>query len=147
MGLAIMLRGAPSAQGRRGDTGQGVENEAMGTMERDELAEQRALVQFLGQIENYTPAIPDAVTNYYLKQAGFDCPDERVVRLVSLAAQKFIADVANDALQQQKKNQAVLQQQSKRPLPKDRKYVLTTEDLSYALSQQGIHVRKPTFFN
>eukprot|EP00123_Amoebidium_parasiticum_P015331 comp22905_c0_seq1/m.36231 comp22905_c0_seq1/g.36231 ORF comp22905_c0_seq1/g.36231 comp22905_c0_seq1/m.36231 type:complete len:172 (-) comp22905_c0_seq1:267-782(-) len=95
--------------------------DTMGVMEREELAEQRALAHFLAQMEDYTPAIPDAVTSYYLKRAGFDCPDEKVVRMVSLAAQKFIADIANEALQQQKKNQAVMQQQTKKPLPKDKK--------------------------
>jgi transcription initiation factor TFIID subunit 10 len=34
-----------------------------------------------------------------LSRSGFQCPDIRVTRLVSIAAQKFIGEIASDALQ------------------------------------------------
>lgn len=46
--------------------------------------------------------IPDAVTNYYMTRAGLPPPpqtDQRLARLLALATQKFIADVAADAYQ------------------------------------------------
>lgn len=46
--------------------------------------------------------IPDAVTNYYMTRAGLPPPpqtDPRLARLLALATQKFIADVAADAYQ------------------------------------------------
>jgi transcription initiation factor TFIID subunit 10 len=50
----------------------------------------------------HTSQIPDAVTNYYLTRAGLPPPpttDPRLSRLLALATQKFIADIAADAYQ------------------------------------------------
>lgn len=72
------------------------------------------------------------------------------VRLISLAAQKFISDIANDALQHCKTrssnapgnhNNAKNQKSSK-----DRRYVLTMEDLAPALNEFGITIKKPHYF-
>lgn len=46
--------------------------------------------------------IPDAVTNYYLTKAGLPPPPQtspHLARLLALATQKFIADIAADAYQ------------------------------------------------
>uniref|UniRef100_A0A2K5H8J0 Transcription initiation factor TFIID subunit 10 n=1 Tax=Colobus angolensis palliatus TaxID=336983 RepID=A0A2K5H8J0_COLAP len=102
------------------------------------------LVDFLMQLEDYTPTIPDAVTGYYLNHAGFEASDPRIIRLISLAAQKFISDIANDALQHCKmKGTATGSSRSK---SKDCKYTLTMEDLTPALSEYGINVKKPHCF-
>lgn len=49
---------------------------------------------------DYQPTVPDALVSYYLSRSGFVTSDTRVIRLIGLAAQKFIADVGNDALAQ-----------------------------------------------
>ncbi|KAK4142832.1 transcription initiation factor TFIID 23-30kDa subunit-domain-containing protein [Dichotomopilus funicola] len=61
-----------------------------------------SLKDFLNKIDDYAPIIPDAVTNYYMTRAGLPPPpqtDQRLARLLALAAQKFIADIAADAYQ------------------------------------------------
>ncbi|KAM8964997.1 transcription initiation factor TFIID subunit 10-like, partial [Sarcophilus harrisii] len=103
------------------------------------------LVDFLMQLEDYTPTIPDAVTGYYLNRAGFEASDPRIVRLISLAAQKFISDIANDALQHCKMKGTA--SGSSRSKSKDRKYTLTMEDLTPALSEYGINVKKPHYLS
>ncbi|XP_029974414.1 transcription initiation factor TFIID subunit 10 [Salarias fasciatus] len=102
------------------------------------------LADFLMQLEEYTPTIPDAVTGYYLNRAGFEASDPRIIRLISLASQKFISDIANDALQYCKMKGTA--SGSSRNKAKDKKYTLTMEDLSPALSEYGVNVKKPYYF-
>ncbi|XP_044284086.1 transcription initiation factor TFIID subunit 10 [Varanus komodoensis] len=102
------------------------------------------LVDFLLQLEDYTPTIPDAVTGYYLNRAGFEASDPRIIRLISLAAQKFVSDIANDALQHCKMKGTA--SGSSRNKSKDKKYTLTMEDLAPALAEYGINVKKPHYF-
>ncbi|KAK3303956.1 transcription initiation factor TFIID 23-30kDa subunit-domain-containing protein [Chaetomium strumarium] len=61
-----------------------------------------SLKEFLSKMDDYAPIIPDAVTNYYMTRAGLPPPpqtDQRLARLLALATQKFIADIAADAYQ------------------------------------------------
>ena len=61
-----------------------------------------SLRHFLSKTDDYAPLIPDAVTDYYLTLSGLPPPpqtDRRLARLLALATQKFIADVAADAYQ------------------------------------------------
>ncbi|GLV38765.1 TBP-associated factor 10 [Carabus blaptoides fortunei] len=102
------------------------------------------------QLEDYNPTIPDAVTAYYLRTSGFEAADPRLLRLISLAAQKFISDIANDALQHCKtrsNNSSSSHSGSKgSKSSKDRRYALTMEDLVPALAEYGITVKKPHYF-
>ncbi|KAK3944438.1 transcription initiation factor TFIID 23-30kDa subunit-domain-containing protein [Diplogelasinospora grovesii] len=61
-----------------------------------------SLKEFLNKMDDYAPIIPDAVTNYYMTRAGLPPPpqtDQRLARLLALATQKFVADIAADAYQ------------------------------------------------
>lgn len=119
----------------------------------DDRSQGQVLSDFLVQLEDYVPTIPDAVTAYFCQSAGFEASDPRIVRLISIAAQKFISDVANDALQHCKtrtnnapNTHGSSSKNMKAPNSKDRKYALTMEDLSPALADYGITVRKAQYF-
>ena len=59
-----------------------------------------------------------------------------------LAAQKFVSDVASDALANCKMRQSNTATNNK----KEKKYALTTEDLAVALGDHGVNVRKPPYY-
>jgi transcription initiation factor TFIID subunit 10 len=59
---------------------------------------------------------------------------------LALAAQKFIADIATDALQNSKNRQSGLKKGAK-----DKKNVLTMEDLAPALRAKGINTNRAEF--
>ncbi|KJH49112.1 transcription initiation factor TFIID subunit [Dictyocaulus viviparus] len=55
---------------------------------------------FINELEDYVPTIPDAVTLHFMRSCGCDCSDPRIVRLVALATQKYVSDIVLDAMQQ-----------------------------------------------
>ncbi|MCP9264653.1 Transcription initiation factor TFIID subunit 10 [Dirofilaria immitis] len=90
-----------------------------------------SLRDFVNDLDNYVPTIPDAVTIHYMKKSGVDCADSRVIRLFSLAAQKFTSDIILDAMQQG---------------TKETRYTLTSELLEPVLAEYGIELKRPPYF-
>ena len=91
--------------------------------------------------------IPDELTNLYLKRAGAATPDARVTRLVSLAAERFVRQVADDAYRcAVQRNQAQAREKKERGYdPRDKRLVLETEDLAAALKDYGVNLHKPPY--
>ena len=85
------------------DTAPATTAPALATEPRIPPQKDASLRTFLSKMDaDYTPLIPDAVTDYYLTVAGLPPPphtDRRLARLLALATQKFVADVAADAYQ------------------------------------------------
>ena len=80
-----------------------------------------------------------------LVRTGFSSPDLRVSHLIALAAQKFVTEISDDALQFCKirqQNPALRDKQR----GKEKRLVLTLDDLSAALKDYGINIRKPEYF-
>ncbi|ORY79917.1 transcription initiation factor TFIID 23-30kDa subunit-domain-containing protein [Protomyces lactucae-debilis] len=101
-------------------------------------APDRTLKDFLKILDTHAPIIPDAVTDYYLSQAGFECDDPRVKRLLALAAQKFVSDIAQDAYQHSKIRSSGTTGDRGRA-------VLTMDDLGAAVQEYGINIKRQDF--
>lgn len=54
---------------------------------------------FTEKLDQFTPVIPETVTEYYMKQSGLQTDDERVVKLLSASVQKFVSGIVNDCYQ------------------------------------------------
>ncbi|RKP00486.1 hypothetical protein CXG81DRAFT_4777, partial [Caulochytrium protostelioides] len=105
------------------------------------------LAELLLMMDDFHAIIPDSVTDYYMAKSGVACDDVRLKRLLALAAQKFVADVATDALHYSKLRQQIpIVGPKKSAVPKDKRLVMTMEDLSAALAERGINIKKPDYF-
>ncbi|KAK3244601.1 hypothetical protein CYMTET_45792 [Cymbomonas tetramitiformis] len=104
--------------------------------------------QFLAMLEEYTPTIPDALTEYYLTRSGCPEPSVNLVRLISLASQKFVSDIAEEAKwYSTQRIEATARDKREQGFDvKDKRLVLTTEDLASALKEFGVNIKKPTYF-
>eukprot|EP00035_Acanthoeca_spectabilis_P039450 m.62265 g.62265 ORF g.62265 m.62265 type:complete len:152 (-) comp9607_c0_seq1:1360-1815(-) len=102
------------------------------------------MAALLEELSGVTPTIPIAAVHFYLMKNGFNTTDERVIKMVAMATQKFVADVATDALQHCKQRQAG--QPASRRAGKDKRFVLTTSDLQAALKEQGVGISKPPYY-
>ncbi|KAL5726907.1 Transcription initiation factor TFIID subunit 10 [Ranunculus cassubicifolius] len=105
-----------------------------------------ALSDFLASLMDYTPTIPDELVEHYVAKSGFQCPDVRLIRLVAVATQKFIAEVATDALQHCKARQNSIIREKKDKQQKDKRLTLTMDDLSKALREYGVNMKHQEYF-
>ncbi|KAG2364128.1 transcription initiation factor TFIID 23-30kDa subunit-domain-containing protein [Suillus spraguei] len=117
----------------------------------EEARKDRTLAEFLVMLDEYEPLIPNEVTDYYLQRVGFECEDVRLKRLLSLAAQKFVSDIAADAYQHARIRTNAVGGRARGPLSgpgsKDKtRTALTMDDLSAALAEYGINAKKPEFY-
>lgn len=106
------------------------------------------LPEVLSDLEDYLPTVPDEVTQHILRVHGAQFDDPRLVRLVSLAAQNFLAGVTNDALQvhKRRKQASTWRQKELGYNAKDQRLVLATEDVAEALKELGVDVAAAPYF-
>ncbi|KAK4462325.1 TAF10-like protein [Cladorrhinum samala] len=100
----IATNGANGAQQQQQPVADGPNGPPVTMMPESRLPTRKdaSLKEFLNKMDDYAPIIPDAVANYYMTRAGLPPPpqtDQRLARLLALATQKFIADIAADAYQ------------------------------------------------
>lgn len=102
------------------------------------------LLDLLTALDSFNPIIPDALLDYHFTRAGLQCDDARLKKLVALVAQKFITDVASDAMTHQRLRVGSRAGQSGPGNVK--KSLLSMEDLTAALAERGIEeVKRPPY--
>ncbi|KAJ8094344.1 hypothetical protein PQX77_009848 [Marasmius sp. AFHP31] len=125
-------------------------NQNQSRQNAEDAKKDRTLAEFLLMLDDYEPLIPNEVTDYYLQRVGFECEDVRLKRLLSLAAQKFVSDIAADAYQHARIRTNAAGGRARNQTfggAKDRtRTTLTMDDLSSALAEYGINSRKPDFY-
>mmetsp|Transcript_6983 Transcript_6983/g.11870 ORF Transcript_6983/g.11870 Transcript_6983/m.11870 type:complete len:139 (+) Transcript_6983:180-596(+) len=95
----------------------------------------------LERLEEQPNLVPDELTRHLMRRSGQDCHDPKLVRLVSLAAQRFIGLAIFDSLQLCKARLGTASKKQLKAVGLKDKRVLTTEDLGKALKDFGITVR------
>merc|ERR1711893_582534 len=101
-----------------------------------------AITNFMNNLQHYEPTIPDEVTRHFVNKGGVDTQDPRILRLFSVVAQKFVADIAVDAL----KDKQEKMKNAQNNIDPNAKMVLTAEDLNNVLSEYGVATKKPPYY-
>jgi transcription initiation factor TFIID subunit 10 len=87
--------------------------------------------------------VPETVSEYFLKVSGASVKDPRVSKLVSLAADKFLADTINLASQNARLRRQNVKIPNDRKREEKRKQEITEtfeiEDLYGAFAEQHVH--------
>ncbi|KAK8795253.1 hypothetical protein WA538_004794 [Blastocystis sp. DL] len=104
-------------------------------MNYSEVAQQDELKELISGLKKYTPIIPDEVTKYLLQTAGCNVEDEESIRLVSLAAQRYVTELISKA-----KEYNVARRDGKTGDANDDALLLV--DLQNALHDKGIDMNK-----
>ncbi|CAF0986636.1 unnamed protein product [Rotaria magnacalcarata] len=137
------------------------------------LIDEEDLNKFTMTLDQFTPAIPETVTKFYMRQCGLQADDERVVKLMSVSVQKFMTDIINDSFQLHK----IREKSTNRPAPVatatataqpttetttttdsvsnvasgkkpigSTNQTLTLNDLTHVLDEYGINVKKTFYY-
>ena len=79
---------------------------------------------------------------HFVNKGGVDTSDTRILRLFSVVAQKFVADIVVDALKDKQQKLADRNGQ----IDPNAKLTLTSEDLNNVMQEYGIANKKPPYY-
>jgi transcription initiation factor TFIID subunit 10 len=100
---------------------------------------QEELCDFYCALESYCPTVPECVVSYYLRKSGVSVEDPRIAKLVSLAADKFLAETIHETRQISLLRSHATRSNKRKVEAGD---VLEQEDLERALAQQKICLKR-----
>ncbi|XP_073221744.1 transcription initiation factor TFIID subunit 10 isoform X3 [Cicer arietinum] len=110
-----------------------------------------ALSDFLASLIDYTPTIPDELVEHYLAKSGFQCPDVRLWDQIGSCCHSEICcrncrRCSPVNCRHSKARQASIPKDKRDRQQKDKRLVLTMEDLSKALREYGVNLRHQEYF-
>ncbi len=97
------------------------------------------LCEFLSGLDNYAPTVPESLSAYYIERSGVAIIDDRIPKLVSLAADRFISEIVHEAKQISILRQNNVKNQKRRAEMSD---TLENDDLEGSLAQMRIYLRR-----
>jgi len=110
------------------------------------------IATFLVGLDEYRPTVPESVSQYYAQKAGCSAEDPRVIKFLSMACDKYLCDIINDAkqfsqLRQRGVNSGTTKAATKRKAAAleasiQKTEIFEMEDLSRSLEQRNIYVRR-----
>jgi|MDTB01.1.fsa_nt_gb transcription initiation factor TFIID subunit 10 len=106
---------------------------------------------FLSNLEEYNPTVPEAVTLYYMNKAGTEVGDSRMVKLMSLAADHFLAKTVYESrqicmLRQENSSSGRSRKRKMQEIAGTTEDTFQEQDLDAALQAAGIRVRRSKVF-
>ncbi len=102
---------------------------------------------FLGNLDDYNPTVPEAVTLYYMNKAGTEVGDSRMVKLMSLAADHFLAKTVYESrqicqLRQENSSSGRSRKRKMQEIAGTTEDTFQEQDLDAALQQANVRVRR-----
>ncbi|GMH32742.1 hypothetical protein BSKO_00576 [Bryopsis sp. KO-2023] len=107
-----------------------------------------SLMDFLDSLEEFQPTIPDELVQHYARESGCHLRDPKMIRMVGLATQKFMAELLHETLQvsRLRDHLSAARQKDIGFNSKDRRRHLLQEELVKALRECGISVPYVPFY-
>lgn len=94
---------------------------------------------FLASLDSYTPTVPEALSAFHLQRSGAAVKDERICKLVSLAADKFISEIIHESKQMSVLRQQAVKNQKRKT---EMQETLENDDLEGSLAHMRIYLRR-----
>ena len=97
----------------------------------------KIISDFVALMEKSNPTIPDEVIEYFLKRNGFQESDPAVIRIIAVAAERFISEIAQKAMDSKDRDMSD---------KKGKGNTLDMDSLLQALSEKGLQVHKAPYW-